>query len=204
LSIALGYHGCNQEAAQALLSGLPFVASNQKYDWLGGGSYFWEDDIERAYAWALERRSNSPCVVGTVVELGNCLDLTKQSGIRAVQDAYNSYLKLQQRSGGEVARNEPGKAGMPGGLVLRYLDRAVIDHLHSLYLAASKATNGRTREFDTVRAMFPEGKELYPGAGFFEKTHVQIAVRNPQQILGVFRIPEHQLSRLGLSGMYSF
>jgi hypothetical protein len=36
--------------------------------------------------------------------------------------------------------------------------------------------------------MFVEGEELYDGAGFHEKTHVQIAIRNPKMIKGYFRI----------------
>lgn len=42
---------------------------------------------------------------------------------------------------------------------------------------------------DTVRAVFTEGRPLYPNAGFFEKTHAQIALPNPACIKGVFRVP---------------
>lgn len=38
--------------------------------------------------------------------------------------------------------------------------------------------------------MFTEGKPLYPGAGFHEKSHIQICVRNPNCIKGYFRILE--------------
>ena len=88
-------------------------------------------------------------------------------------------------------------------MVLRHLDRAVIDHLHAEYKAVAMKTGGRVREFDTVRALFPEGELVYPGAGFWEKTHVQIAVRNPNNVLGVFRIPHHELELLELPNMYS-
>jgi len=54
----------------------------------------------------------------------------------------------------------------------------------------------------TVRAMFPEGTKLYPGAGFWQKTHVQLCVREPEQILGVFRIPEWQRVELNLPELY--
>lgn len=78
----------------------------------------------------------------------------------------------------------------------------MIDHLHSLYEAASRKDNGKTKEFDSVRGMFPEGNTAYEGAGFWEKTHVQIAVRRQEQVLGVFRIPAHQLKSLGLLDLY--
>jgi hypothetical protein len=58
------------------------------------------------------------------------------------------------------------------------------------------------REFDTVRALFPEGEELYENAGFREKTHIQIAVRKPRQELGVFRIPAWRLRELSLPDFY--
>jgi hypothetical protein len=87
---------------------------------------------------------------------------------------------------------------------MRYLDPAVIDHLHKNYRELSTATSGRTPEFDTVRALFPEGKPLYERAGFWEKTHVQIAVRNSAQIRGVFRIPARELLELGIPNLYPF
>ncbi len=160
--------------------------------------------MERAYEWAKERRPEAPCVVGAVIELGNCLDLTKQSGVRIVDFAYRAYIALQERSGQAIPRNEPGRGSKPSDRVLRLLDSAVIDHVHSAYQKASQEDGGKTREFDTVRAMFPEGRPPYEGAGFLEKTHVQIAVRRPEQVLGVFRIPQHQLFRLGMPNLYSF
>jgi len=74
----------------------------------------------------------------------------------------------------------------------------VIDHLHDLYAIASMQNQGIAKSFDTVRALFPEGKELFERSGFKDKTHIQIAVRNQKQILGVFRVPAWQLDELGL------
>ena len=44
----------------------------------------------------------------------------------------------------------------------------------------------RLPEFDSVRGVFFEGKELYPNAGFKEKNHIQIAIRNLNCIKGYF------------------
>jgi len=41
---------------------------------------------------------------------------------------------------------------------------------------------------DTVRGVFIEGAPIYPTAGFYEKIHVQIAVRNLASIKVVFRV----------------
>ncbi len=38
-----------------------------------------------------------------------------------------------------------------------------------------------------------EGKPIYEGSGFYQKTHIQIAVCNLDCIKGVFRVPEPQL-----------
>jgi len=59
-----------------------------------------------------------------------------------------------------------------------------------------------SQPYATVRAMFPEGTELYPGTGFRDKTHIQICVWEPEQILGVFRIPDWQCAELELPELY--
>ncbi len=99
MSIVLGYHGCNLETARKLLGGSSFAPSERPYDWLGYGSYFWEWDVVRAYEWAQARRTAQPCVVGAVIDLGNCLDLTTRQGAQAVRVAYESYLQLQTEAG---------------------------------------------------------------------------------------------------------
>lgn len=38
----IAYHGCDVETAERLLSGEPFKPSQNDYDWLGEGIYFWE------------------------------------------------------------------------------------------------------------------------------------------------------------------
>ena len=42
--------------------------------------------------------------------------------------------------------------------------------------------------YDTVFGVFDEGAAAYPGAGFKEKTHIQLTVRNPDVIIGYFRV----------------
>ena len=64
---------------------------------------------------------------------------------------------------------------------MRALDCAVINYLHFAREAEGDPA------FDTVRAAFIEGAPLYEGAGFYERTHIQICVRRPEQILGYFR-----------------
>jgi hypothetical protein len=189
LPFVLAYHGCDIETAHALLGGLPFHLSNNKYDWLGSGAYFWEADYVRAYEWAKEfKGEGNASVVGAVIELGNCLDLTTLRGAIAVKAAYEDFAAYMVELGEQLPKNKDLKDRRCGEMPLRYLDRAVITHLHGNMKAAG------IEDYDTLRALFPEGDELYSGAGFWEKTHMQIAVRNTHRIYGVFRIPEHQLA----------
>lgn len=60
-------------------------------------------------------------------------------------------------------------------LLLRSLDCAVINFLHSYRLRASKTA------FDTIRCPYFEGTSLYPGAKIAARTHVQWCVKNPQE-----------------------
>ena len=42
-------------------------------------------------------------------------------------------------------------------------------------------------EFQTVRGMFQEGEPVFEGSDIREKSHIQIAVRDPSCILGYFK-----------------
>jgi len=58
-------------------------ASQQNiYDWLGDGIYFWENDPIRAMQWAQEtaarKEEYTPAIIGAVIDLGNCIDLSTQ------------------------------------------------------------------------------------------------------------------------------
>ena len=64
--------------------------------------------------------------------------------------------------------------------LLRPLDCLVIETFHKI-----NAEN-KQPSFDSVRAVFPEGDSLYPNAGFYEKSHIQICIRNPNCIKGFF------------------
>lgn len=205
MPIVLAYHGCNLDTAQELLGGSLFQPSTLDYDWLGEGSYFWENDPLRAYQWATEtrRKFDRPSVVGAAIELGSCLDLTTQSGIAAVKVAFELFMAMAEKNGIPVPENADPAKDPSGDKALRRLDCAVMNHLFEIQRAAQESDR-TSQSFQTVRALFPEGRELYTNSGFWEKTHVQICVREPEQILGVFRIPEWQQVEIGLPKLYEF
>jgi hypothetical protein len=39
-TFVLGYHGCDRVVGERLLRGTPFRPSDNEYDWLGPGIYF--------------------------------------------------------------------------------------------------------------------------------------------------------------------
>jgi len=180
-SLVLGYHGCDAEVARKIVSGDEqlFVSKNG-YDWLGSGQNFWEDSYSRALLWAKEEEAKKgpkiqkAGVLGAIIDLGNCLNLIDVEHLDLVRAAHTAYLEICKVSGGVPARNK-GK-----DMRERYLDKAVFETLHLLRKQDCKS------QFDTVRAFFVEGDELYPTAGLRSLDHVQICVRNPHSIIGYF------------------
>ena len=185
-SFILGYHGCDQDVGERLLAGEAFQPSSNDYDWLGPGTYFWEVNPRRGIEFAIEcaKRPQShirrPTVVGAVIELGNCLDLTTSSGIQFLRDGYDDLVESFKETGSSMPVNA-------GDGLRRRLDCAVITRIHTMLQSAGVSP------IDTVKAIFFEGQPVYPGAGFYEKTHTQIAVCNPSCIRGVFRVAADQL-----------
>ncbi len=186
------------------MGGSQFQPSTRDYDWLGAGSYFWESDAIRAYRWATEPRRNfvHPSVVGAAIELGNCLDLTTQSGIDAVKIAYSQLIRMANENGNPIPENVNPAKEPSGDKVIRRLDCAVMNYLFDKVLRTVQKSDPKSQPYATVRDLFPEGSELYPGAGFRDKTHIQICVREPEQVLGVFRLPEWQSDELELPNLY--
>ena len=185
-SFVLGYHGCDRQVGEKILSGKTgFKKSEEEFDWLGPGVYFWEADPKRALEWAQEKAKGGsyrePFAIGAVIDLGNCLDLMSRDSLDLLKSSYESLVEARKKGGlGPL----PSNSGKPPDFGLRKRDCAVIRHLHE----AISDSDGEP--FDSVRGLFTEGKEIYPGAGFLEKTHVQIAVCNLAAIKGTFRVPE--------------
>lgn len=183
--VVLGYHGCNTpesiEFAKQLFDGTAspsdWIPSTNEYDWLGQGVYFWEHGPQRAKKWAGEHGT----VVGAVIQLGRCLDLTDIRDTQLLNSAYESVSTLYNQEGWKLPKNE-GR-----DLKLRKLDCLVInqymDDLDREFVGGSD----RQFRYQTVRCPFEEGDEVFPGSMLRTQTHIQISVRDLICILGVFR-----------------
>lgn len=181
------YHGCDSRLADAVLAGKSrLLSSENTYDWLGHGIYFWEHGPNRAFEWAEQqaRRKGSrikrPAVIGAVIQLGNCFDLldvrfTKQLSLQAAR--LENELDLQGRS---LPDNENAGTGDFDWL-RRHRDCFVLNSV----IPYVEAVQGCT--FHSVRGVFQEGEPAFRGAGIKLKSHIQIAVRDPRALIGYFR-----------------
>lgn len=180
-----GFHGLDKEIGLEILNQKKnFLQSNNSYDWLGNGVYFWENNYKRAKQYAEEdskRKKTSiktPFVLGAVIDLGNCFDLLDQKHLDFLLFAYQDLEILLKEEGKNLPKNH--SFGINDfDFKKRELDCAVIRYAHELAQNSGES-------FDSVRAAFWEGQPLYEGAGFRKQNHIQIAVINPNCIKGIF------------------
>ena len=187
--LLIGFHGCDESIRNAIVDGNAMLRASQNgYDWLGHGFYFWENNYERALDFATNRpgrkQYKTPTVLGAVIDLQFCLDLMDTEFIRLVKESYDNLRKLANVANKELPVNK--KISNSRDLLLRELDCAVIENLHKRRKLETK------KAFDSVRGLFVEGNPIYEGAGFHEKNHVQICIRNPNCIKGFF-IPRQEI-----------
>ncbi len=189
-SLVLGFHGCDEVFGRQLISGeiAHLSPSKNPYDWIGDGVYFFENDPERALHFATTAAKNpelcltkgdinSPFVIGAVIDLRNCLDLSHQQGIREAGEALEA-LRISRKGRG-LPKNKKADVS-DEDYIVRNLDRAIINYLHSLRREV------RLAPYDTVRSPFSQGQPLAETSFFRKYSHVQIAVRNADCILGYF------------------
>lgn len=179
-NLVIGFHGCSQETyTNVLYNNQQLKKSDNKYDWLGNGIYFWENSYQRAYEWADKKYKKNAAVLGAVIDLGLCLNLTDYNSTDILRQGYEMLKMKCTVLGIDLPENKQGKSKTD--LLLRDLDCAVIQQIHEY----NKET-GKT-PYDSVRGVFTEGENIYPNAGFVEKTHIQLCIVNPNCIKGYFR-----------------
>ncbi|MCM1105494.1 MAG: hypothetical protein NC355_00990 [Blautia sp.] len=190
-NLVLGFHGCDIDTYNKVLHDHEsLLPSNNSYDWLGNGIYFWEDSVDRAQQWAVDscerynkknpdKKAKLPAVVGAVISLGNCLNLTDYKSCDILKTGYEILKYELEINGKGLPVNKDIKGNTD--LLFRDLDCAVIQRIHQYNKENKK------RDFDSVRGVFLEGNPIYENAGIMEKTHVQLCIVNPNCIKGYFK-----------------
>ena len=124
-NLILAFHGCDESTRKKVLyEHENLQPSSNSYDWLGNGVYFWENSLDRAQEWAKSycNRYNSkhpddepkkPAVIGAVVSLGHCLDLTDYGSSEILKSGYDllSYELSMMGKEMPINRNVSGNNG---------------------------------------------------------------------------------------------
>jgi hypothetical protein len=91
-------------------------------------------------------------------------------------EGYESLVALTKSVGGKMPKNRTAPKDARDDKLLRFLDCAVINHINSF----------AAPPFDTVKGLFIEGEPVFPGAEIYDRTHSEIAGRNPACIKALF------------------
>jgi hypothetical protein len=171
----VGYHGTNIEPAQRILD-TGFIYSRNSYDWLGKGVYFWQDAPYRAWDWAreyCEKKGGDPAVIRSLVkirrdEFMDLLDYSQDPNWANHLSRTHQYLQEHTNS-----------VLPPNKIEIGYhaLDRLVVDTLIEDILKPIDIN------ILAVRACFQEGEQIYPGSAIYQKSHIQVAVRDTSSIV---------------------
>jgi hypothetical protein len=185
--LILGFHGCDKSILENVLNGKSELNfSENTFDWLGHRIYFREYSASRALDYAIEasrhKRGNSkiaePAILGAVIDLGFCLDLIEFDNLQLLNRNFELFQDTCRSYGLKLPTNKHGWSVTD--LHLRDLDSAIIEFVHQSRIDLN------LKSYDSVKGVFQEGLVLYPNAGFKEKNHVQICIRNPYCIKGFF------------------
>src|ERR1700748_3585547 len=114
--LILGFHGCDIEVRNRIvLSGESLKKSNNLYDWLGTGIYFWENSPDRALDFAKDLHANprkgsskinTPAVIGAIIDLKHCLDLTEFKNLKILKSGYESLKDKIEKKGLPLPQNK--------------------------------------------------------------------------------------------------
>jgi len=188
----VAYHGCDAVVRDDLVTQRlrKLDHSQNPYDWLGPGAYFFEGDLKRALLFAeasaahpekmfTKRPIATPAAVGALLCVSSWLDMTTQEGLGEFSRALAGMEVAFQTEGAALPVNRPA-ADDDVDIIYRALDSAVFSFMHETRERVALA------EFDAVRGAFPQGAPIAENSGFRQHTHIQIAVRNNDCILGWF------------------
>lgn len=192
--LILAYHGCDITIRDDLVSGRmhELELSNNRYDWLGPGVYFFEHDAQRAFMFANTAAKHperlftkqpiaTPSAVGAILQLQSILDMNTQEGIEEYALAYVRMAEFLRHKGEPLPQNSQAYDD-DKDIIYRALDRAVFGYIHSIRALANPVQVA----FQAVRSAFPQGDALAPSSAFKNNSHIQIALLDSSCVRGWF------------------
>jgi hypothetical protein len=195
-NLIIGFHGCDESTAQELTNNPDkLVVSKRPHDWLGHGFYFWENNFERAYLWAEEKKKRGdiekPAVVGAIINLGYCCDFIDSKFTKMIGIYYELMVQSYNAQSKPLPKNNDRAKDVFKDKIIRNLDCAVIEFMHSEIYSQIKEEEEKQgfselRIFDSTRGVFTEGGPAFHGAGIQNKSHIQVCIRNSNCIKGFF------------------
>ncbi len=204
-NLIIGFHGCDASVCNALLNNPDNIKiSKNPYDWLGYGMYFWENNYERAWQWAIDKKKRGvikePAVIGALLQPGYCCDFLDAKYIRMLANYHKEMQERYNNLGIEMPRNRDLSIDQRKDMIFRELDCLAIEFMHERILIDVQSEikeKGYSNNdiFDSTRGAFIEGAPIYEGAGIYEKTHIQICIRNLNCIKGFF-LPRREIDFL--------
>lgn len=193
-NLIFGFHGCDETVRDyLLLNPNKIKISEEIYDWLGHGMYFWENNYDRALVWAKDKKKrgtlNKPSVIGAILQLGNCCDLTDRNSIDVVKSYYALLKDDHAKVGKDLPVNKDLKHDEHKDMLLRELDCTVFEYMHKNILETYSADMRKKgysdfKLFDSTRGVFTEGGPAFrevvclTKATFKYVLEIQIALRD--------------------------
>lgn len=190
--LILAYHGCDVTVRDRLVRGdlCQLDPSMNQYDWLGDGAYFFEGDAERALSFAMASRDHpsklysakpivDATVVGAVLCVSRCWDMTTMDGRREYRAAYEELHRAEAGRGRQMPVNRLADAD-DESMLIRGLDCAIFNMGHVV-----RKRDGMP-PYQMVRAAFYQGRPVVDSSEFRAGTHLQLAVRDPGCVQGWF------------------
>ena len=104
-------HGTSATHAAVILRD-GFLPSDNDYDCLGTGVYFFEDGLTQARAWAERAHPGEPAVVQADVRLEDCIDLKDSVGwVPVLAQAHDELLRTRREQGVAVPDRRAANTG---------------------------------------------------------------------------------------------
>lgn len=159
-----GYHGTSMDRATAIIES-GFNPSNNEYDWLGKGIYFWQDAPKRAWQWAQSTHPDNPAVVKCRLRLDrSCLDLLDIGYFPLLKTMYNGFITSYTQQNLAIPQQNPERSKA------HRLDCSFFNYVVKTFNSSSDA------RIASIRSAFVEGDRIFPNSAIYDLTHIQIAI----------------------------